>query len=61
MLSDIRRHAVDSVLRLMVKLQIPINRDSYLNISHLGDPPELDAETEAELRRLFADDGSLIQ
>lgn len=52
---------VDSVLRLMVKLQIPIKRDSYLNISHLGDPPELDAETEAELRRLFADDGSLIQ
>ena len=53
--------ATDSVLRLMVQLNIRINRESYLNVSHLGQEPELDAETEAELRRLFAASGEFLQ
>ena len=52
----------DSVLRLLVKLHIPINRDSYLNLAYGGVVEEnLDAETEEELRGIFAERGQLLQ
>jgi hypothetical protein len=28
---------------------LPLNRENYLHVAYLGDPPELDAEREAEL------------
>jgi hypothetical protein len=52
----------DVTIQLMQKLGIQINRESYLNIAYLGEPPEeLEGEEIVRLEKLFAEDGSLIQ
>jgi hypothetical protein len=52
----------DVTIQLMQKLGIKINRESYLRVAYLGEPPEdLGGEELVRLEKLFAEDGSLIQ
>jgi len=52
----------DVTIQLMQKHGIQINRENYLNIAYLGEPPEeLGGEEIVRLEKLFAEDGSLIQ
>jgi hypothetical protein len=46
------------VLRFMLKENVPLTRENYLQIAYLGDPPELDAEQEANLPEVFHRSGS---
>lgn len=39
----------DPTLAFMLATGLRLTRENYLYVSYFGDPPELDAETEAEL------------
>jgi hypothetical protein len=39
----------DPVLALMRHYGIPVTRENYLELAYMGDVPELDAESEANL------------
>jgi hypothetical protein len=39
----------DPLESLMSRFDIPISRETYLELAYMGSVPELDAETEAEL------------
>ena len=44
---------MDYVLDFMKRHDVPLTRENYLQIAYMGDPPELDAEAEADLPEQF--------
>ena len=40
---------VSPVLNHMYQMRIPLTRENYLDLTYMGNPPELDAEGESEI------------
>lgn len=52
--------AMEEILKMMVKLKIPINRENFLSITLSEEPP--DAEAMAELNEFFEEEsGEFLQ
>ena len=47
--------AVDPLLDLMIKSDIPLTRENYLTLMFMGDPPEWSAEYESEIPEFLQD------
>jgi hypothetical protein len=52
---------MDCILKFMVEKGVPLTKENYVEIAYMGNPPELDAEIEAELEELFDEEGNLVQ
>jgi len=47
--------AVDPLLDLMIKSNVPLTRENYLTLMFMGDPPEWSAEYEDEIPTFLQD------
>jgi hypothetical protein len=52
--STVNNH-IDPLLRLMQEHNIPINRENYLTLMFMGDPPDWSAEYESEMPEFLQD------